>query len=238
MADKIDTRVSASIDGEIIRLMDGYNEETAQFVGGVANFFDAARESLSKLHNARELWQANSAVTKEGAVAIVAKEAQVLQPKVLKRYDLAVRDLEANIAHAEAQLAEPLIELASRGPVNAEVRAFARGLNRSEREAFMREALNNNDEATLASVLGAQPFLSGLTPLDKQHFLREYHTRKRPDLVRRLDVMRRAQERLLDVRPILFTAFSKAVGASPAEAAAYLRADEAAKAALNIEPQA
>jgi len=204
----------------------------------VANFFDAARESLSKLHNARELWQANPAVTKAGAVVIVAKEAQVLQPKVLKRYDLAIRELEANIAHAEAQLAEPLIELASRGPVNAEVRAYARTLDRKGREAFMREALNSNDEATLAAVLGAQPFLSGLTPLDQEHFLRNYHEKKRPDLVRRLDVMRRAQERLLDVRPILFTAFSKAVGASPVEAAAYLRADEAAKAALNIEPHA
>lgn len=238
MAERIDTRVSASIDGELIRLMDGYNEDTAQFVGCVANLFEAARQSLSKLHDARELWQSNPAVTKEGAVVIVAKEAQALQTKVLKRYDLATRDLDANIAHAEAQLAEPLVELASRGPVNGEVRAYARSLDRKGREALMRQALDSNDEATLAAVLGAQPFLSGLTPLDQQHFLRKYHESKRPDLVQRLDVMRRAQERLHDSRPIIFTAFSKAVGANPHEAAAYMRADEAAKAALNIEPTA
>lgn len=238
MPDNIDTRVSPAIDGELIRLMDGYDDETAQFVGPVANLFDSARQSLSKLNDARELWQSNPAVTKEGAVLIVAKEAQALQTKVLKYYELVTRDLEANISHTEAQLAEPLIELAGRGAVNGEVRAYARSLDRKGREGLMRQALDNNDEATLAAVLGAQPFLSGLSLLDQQHFLRKYHERKRPDLVRRLDVMRRAQERLHDSRPILFAQFARAVGASPAEASGYLRADEAAKAALNIEPMA
>lgn len=238
MADNIDTRVSPPIDGELIRLADGYNEETAKFVGGAASVFDAARQALSKLHNARELWQSNPAVTKEGAVVIVAKEAEGLQAKVLKLYDLATRDIESNIIHAETQLAEPLVEQASRGPLNGEVRAFARSLERKDREAFMRQALDSNDEATLAAVLGAQPFLSGLTPLDQQHFLRDFHTRKRPDLVQRLDLLRRVQVRLNDSRPILFSAFSKAVGANAHEIAAYVRADNAAKAALNIDPTA
>lgn len=234
MVEKIDTRISPAIDGELIRLMDGYTEETAKFVGGVASFFDVARQTLSKIHEARTLWQSNPAVTKEGAIVIVAKEAQSLQTKVLQRYDQTAQGLEANIAHTEAQLAEPIVELASRGPVNAEVRSYARGLNTKERNAFMREALESGDEATLAAVLGAQPFLSGLTPLDREHFLREYHTRKRPDLVQRLDVMRKALERLHDSKPILFKQFEKAVGASMGDAAALMRRDDAAKAALKI----
>lgn len=234
MVEKIDTRVTPSIDGELIRLMDGYTEETAKFVGGVASFLDVARQTLSKIHDAKDLWFSNPAVTKEGAIVIVAKEAQSLQMKVLQRYDQTAQGLNANIAHTEAQLAEPIVELASRGPVNAEVRAYARGLSTKAREAFMREALESGDDATVAAVLGAQPFLSGLTPLDKEHFLREYHTRKRPDLVQRLDVMRKAKERLDSTRPILFAAFEKAVGASMGDAAALMRRDDAAKAALKI----
>jgi hypothetical protein len=238
MADKIDTRVSTSLDPENLRLSDDYTDETAKFVGGVVNAFNDAFVTLGKLHDAREAAEGNGAWTPENRVIIVKKEADKHQERILRRFDQAARDLEANIKHTESQLMEPLREQAGLGSLNGEVRSFVRGLNRSEREAFMRQALGQDDDATLTAVLGAQPFLSGLTPLDRDHYLRDYHTKKRPDLVRRLDVMRRFEERLHAARPILFTQMSKAIGATPDVAAHLQRADEQALAALNIEPTA
>ena len=102
----------------------------------------------------------------------------------------------------------------------------------------MREALERDDDATLTAVLGAQSFLSGLTELVRDHYLREYHTKKRPDLVRRLDVMNRFRERLDRIGPIIHAQFEKAVGARPGVVSALNRANEQALAALKIEPTA
>lgn len=102
----------------------------------------------------------------------------------------------------------------------------------------MRQALDQGDDATLTSILGAQPFLSGLSRIDHEHFLRAYHEKKRPDLVRRLDVMRRFEERLDASRPILFGQFSKAIGADAGVAAHLQRANDQAIAALKIEATA
>ncbi|UUR08238.1 hypothetical protein [Sphingomonas glaciei] len=238
MADNIDVRVSVSLDPENLRLDEGYNDETAQFVGSVVNAFNDAYVTLGKVHDLRELWLANPAVTKEGAVVIVAKEAEKHRDRVLGRFDKAARDLAANIEHTEKQLMEPLREQAGLGSLNGEVRAYVRGLQRKEREAFMRQAFEQGDEATLLAILGAQSFLSGLTKLDQDYFLREYHTQKRPDLVRRLDVMRKFEKRLHAAAPILRAQFAKAIGEQPGVVAHLQRANEQALAALKIEPTA
>lgn len=238
MADDPDIRISLSLDPESIRLTDGYNDETAQFVGSVVSAYTDAYDVLGKLHTARKLWESNQAVTKENAVIIVAKEAEKHRARVLKRFDLAARDLQANITHAESQLKEPLAERAGLGSLNTEVRSYVRGLDRKEREAFMREAMERDDLPTLEAVLGGQFFLSGMTNLDHDHHLRKFHERKRPDLVRRLDLMNRFKARLEGVGPILNAQFTRAIGAHPNVAAQLQDANDRALAALKIEPTA
>ena len=238
MPDNIDTRVSTSLDPENLRLSDDYTEENAKFVGCVVNAFNDAYVTLGKIHDARELWASNGAVTKEGAVVIVAREAAKHQERVLRRFDLAARDLAANISHTESELMKPLTEQAGLGTLNTEVRAYVRGLDHKEREAFLKGALERDDTTSLTAVLGGPSYLSGLTELDQAHFTRAYHEKKRPDLVGRLDAMRRFEERLHAARPVLFAQFAKAVGADARTAAFLQQADDRAKAALKIEPTA
>lgn len=238
MTCNIDTRVSPAVDPETYRSIEGVNDETAQFVGGVINTFNDAYVTLGKIHDARELWASNPAVTREGAVVIVAKEGDKQKLRVMKRFDLASRDLAANIEHAERQLMDPLTERAGQGSLNTEVRDHVKALSRSEREAFMTDALGRDDDLTLTALLGAPPFLSGLTPLDRDHYLRLYNTKKRPELVRRLDVMNRFRERLDRIGPVLHAQFARAIGAEPGVAAHLQRANEQALAALNIVPTA
>lgn len=236
MPDDIDSRVSPSLDPETYRLIEGVNDETIKFVGGVINAMNDAYVTVGKLWDARRLADSNGAFTEEQRILNVGRVAGEHKLRILKRIDLASADLAANILHTEKQLMEPLTEQAGLGSLNGEVRAFVRGLKRGEREAFMNEALERDDEPTLTAVLGAQSFLSGLTPLDRDHYLRLYHQKKRPDLVRRLDVMQRFRDRLDRIGPIVHEQFAKPVGAKPNIVAHLARADDEARAALKIEP--
>lgn len=231
----IDSRVSPALDPETYKV-EGYNDDTRTFVDGVVNAFNDAYVTVGKVHEARELWERNPAVTPENRILIVGQEADKQRDRVLKRLALAERDLRSNILHVEAKLMEPLTERAGLGSLNGEVRAFVRGLDRSEREAFMRDALDRDDEPTLTALLGAQHFLSGLTPTDRDHYLRQYHERKQPQLVRRLDVMQQVLDKFERNVPIVHAQFDRAVGAKPSLVGALNRANEQALAALKIEP--
>lgn len=234
----VNSKISPALDPETYRNIEGYSDETAQFVGGAMSAFTDAYDVLGKLHQAKALADSNPVFTEEQRVVLVAAESDRHRQRVLKRFDLASRDLAANIEHTERQLMDPLIERAGQGTLNGEVRSFVRGLDRSEREAFMNDVLERDDVPTLEAVLGGQPFLSGLTPLDRDHYLRVFHTTKRPDLVRRLDVMQRFRDRLDGIGPILHAQFAKAIGAEPGVAAHLQLANDQALAALNIQPPA
>lgn len=236
MPDNIDVRVSPALDPETYRLIDGVNDETIQFVGSVINAMNDVYVTLGRLHDARALAQSNPVFTEEQRVLLVGREADKHKGRILKRIDLASADLQATIEHTDKQLMQPLTERAGLGSLNGEVRAYVKALKPGEREAFMNEALERDDDATLEAVLGGQHFLSGLTALDRDHYLRLYHTKKRPDLVRRLDVMHRFRERLDRIGPIMHEQFARAIGAQPGVLAALNKANEEALAALNIEP--
>lgn len=236
MFDNIDTRVSLSLDPETYRAIEGYNDETRTFVDHVINAFNDAHVTVGKLWDAREAADGNPGWTEEQRILNVQRVAEKHRSRVLKRFDLASRDLAANITHTEDELSRPLTERAGMGTLNGEVRAFVARLERPKRSAFMAEALERDDGPTLEAVLGAQPFLSGLTPVDHEHYLRLYHEKKNPHLVRRLDVMNRFLDKLDRIAPVLREQFDKPVGAKPNVASAIKVANDRAMAALKIEP--
>ncbi|WP_126175022.1 hypothetical protein [Tsuneonella rigui] len=100
----IDTRVSPSLDAERFRLMDGYNDDTRQFVDGVINAFNDIYTTVSAVHDPRANAEANPAWTPENRVLIVSKAAEAQKNRSLTRLANAERDLRANIAHTEEQL--------------------------------------------------------------------------------------------------------------------------------------
>lgn len=238
MPETIDTRVSLSLDPETYRSIEGYNDETRGFVDHVINAFNDAHVTVGKLWDAREAANATPGWTEELRILNVQRVAEKHRTRVLKRFDLAHRDLLANISHTEGELSRPLTERAGMGSLNGEVRAYVRALDRPKRTAFMAEALERDDGPTLEAVLGAQPFLSGLTQVDHEHFTRMYHEKKNPHLVRRLDVMHRFREKLDRIAPILREQFDKPVGVKPNVAGQIRAAHDRAEAALNIEPTA
>ena len=237
MTVSIDSRVSPALDPETYKV-EGYDEDTAPFVGCIINAMYDAYVVVGKIHDARAAADRNGAWTEDQKVLIVGKEAETQKERVLKRLALAERDIRASIGHTEKLLSEPLTEKAGLGSLNGEVRAFVLGLDRPKREAFMREVLEANDEQTLTAVLGAQHFLSGLTAIDHDRYLRLYHEKKQPQLVRRLDVMKRVLGKFERNIQNVHSQFDKAVGASPSVVNRLSKANEQALAALKIVPTA
>jgi hypothetical protein len=236
MADKPDTRVSLTLDPERFRLIDGYNDDTRPFVDDVVSAYSDIYHTLQKIHDARVHAERNPAWTPENRILIVGRETAKQKERTLTRLARAERDLRARIAHTESELTKPLVERAGMGTLNAEVRAHFKGLDRPERTRLLREAMERGDGATLEAVLGGQYFLSGLTEIDHQHFVREYHERSNPQLVRRLDLMNRFLGEIERNGQVVIDQFDKAVGARPADVAAIHAANARAEAALKIEP--
>ncbi|HSX53890.1 MAG TPA: hypothetical protein VLG14_01205 [Sphingomonas sp.] len=241
MSDEVDTRVSLSLDPERFRLIDGYNDDTRQFVDGVINAYNDIHQTLGKAHTARALAESNPALTPENRVLIVAREVDGAKKRVLARLANAERDLRANIAHTESLLSQPLTERAGMGTLNGEVRAHLKSLSRSDREKFMTEALERDDVPTLEAILGGQPFLSGFTQIDHDHYVRTYHKRKNPQLVRRLDLMKRFLDEIERNTPVVHAQFDKAIGEKASVVAGLKQLEDQSKAAfaaLKIEPTA
>ncbi len=151
--------------------------------------------------------------------------------------DTVSRGLEANIRHAESELSKPL-EARALGALNGEIRGHARSLTRPERSKLIREAMEADDDTTLASILAAPAYLSGLSPVDHAHYVHQYHSRKQPHLVTRLTVLRSALEKVERDGRLVVKEMRKAVGAPSNEVEAIDRANEKALAALNIQPAA
>lgn len=236
MTSKVETRITPTLDPDTYREIEGLNDETAPFVGEVINTYVDIYHVLGKLHDARALAESNPALTPENRVLVVHREATKHRERVTARLASAERTLRDTITHTESLLSQPLAERAGHGTLNAEVRAHVKTMTRTAREAFMREAFAKDDEPTLAAILGGQSFLSGLTDIDHAHFVREYHSRKNPHLVRRLDVMNRFLDKLERSIPVVAKEFDKAVGAHRNVAGAIAHADQQMHDALKIEP--
>lgn len=237
MATPINIKVSPALDPETIFALDGYSEETASIVGPVFSAFNDAYQTIGKLHDAAALWRSNPAVTPENAILIVAKEGAKQQDRLLRGMDAALRGLEANITHAEAELSKPL-EARALGTLNAEIRGFAKTLSREDRSKLIHDAMDANDDTTLASILAAPPYLSGLTAIDHADYLHSYHARANPGMVARLTVLRAARDKIDRDGRLVIKEIRKAVGADSRQVQAIDKADTAAREALKIGPAA
>jgi len=237
MSTPVNTKISPALDPENILALEGYSDETASFVGPVFSAFNDAYITIGKLHEAAALWRDNPAVTPENAILIVSKEGDKQRDRLLRGMDSALRGVEANITHAEAELSKPL-EARALGTLNAEIRSHARSLSREERYKLLREAIDADDDTTVASILAAPPYLSGLSQVDHAHHLHTYHARRNPNMVARLTLLRAARDKIDRDGRLVLKEIRKAVGADAKRVQAIDKADAAARAALKIEPTA
>lgn len=240
MTTPVNSKVTPALDPETYLAIEGVNDITRGYVDDVISFMNDAYATLGKLHEAKDLVDGNPAWTVEQRVLMMSAEAIKQKTRLAQRLDRAVRDLESRIVRTEQELIKP-VQQAAAGPLAKEVRQHFKSLSGGERSKLIREALATDDEATLQAVLGAQPFLSGFSVVDRDHFIGIYHAKKQPHLVERRDVMVRVRD-LLNASGANGAAFHKAfevvVGAKPGDALAIEKANRRALDALKIQPTA
>lgn len=240
MSVPVNSRVTPALDPETYLAVEGVNDSTRGYVDDVISTMNDCYATLGRLHLAKDLVDSNPAWTAEQKILTMGAEVTKQKNRLAQKLDRTVRDLESRIAHTEQELLRP-VQQAAAGPLAKEVRQHFKGLSNSERSKQIREALEADDEATLQAVLGAQPFLSGLTAVDRDHFIGLYHAKKLPHLVERRDVMIRVRNLLNNSGAngsAFHRAFEHVVGAKPDEVLAIEKANQRALDALKIEPTA
>jgi hypothetical protein len=128
-------------------------------------------------------------------------------------------------------LSKPL-QTAADNSISAEVRKYVHDLPNDKRVDFISAALRKNDVKTLQAILGAQPFLSGITDEMQARFTRSLHELQNPVIAQRLEVMRRALALVEQRGGLIFTEIEKAVGARSDVIAQLRKTQDAASQAL------
>ena len=236
MPEQVDTRVSLSLHPHGVTAIEGFDESTAPYVAEAVSAFNDAYQTIGKIWDATEHGKRNGAWTEEQRVLAVGKVANKEQDRLCRKFDGAHAHIKKAAEFVDGELSRPLIERAGLGNLNGEVRAHAKALDRADRAKLLNEAMAANDTDTLQAILGAQPFLSGLSAPEHAHYLRRFHEQQNPALLARLTTMRAALDKIERDSGKLFSEIERAVGAPPATVRGIDAANERALAALKISP--
>lgn len=234
MPDQVDERVTLSFHPGSFIALDGYNEDSAKFIGDAVSTFNDAYRTIAKVHDATEHGAKNPAWTTEQRVLAVSKVAEKEQDRLLRKMDAALVNTTKAADHIERELSVPVTSKATLN-VAQEIRAHAKSLDGKQMD-FLRERIMAGDELTVSALLGAPSYLSGLTEDGQAVFTRMWHERQNPTLVARLTLLRATADKIERDGPLVMIEMQKAVGAKAATVRSIDAANERAIAALKIEP--
>lgn len=204
--------VTPALHPAVIEELPGY-EDHKGYVQGITEAFSVAYEGIADLHKARAAVARNPTMNEAAQLLMVAKEATKRMDAMTRKFDSATANLSKAIDAIEGDLTRPLATSAAAGPIPTEIRAYVHSLDNDKRSAFLNEAMANKDEQTLAAVLGAPSYLSGITEADKAYRVRRYHEQTKPELAQRLDLMKRAREMAHNRAGLIYMQIEKAMGA-------------------------
>lgn len=205
-------RVPLSLDPKNIEVIEGINDENIGYVRVAIEAFGEAQTALKRLSDARDQVRKDPSKTQANQILIIAAEAEKLQERMTRKMDLAVKTLSDGIAHIEKGLNETLTARADT-TLSREVREYVAKLPVEKRHGFLDAALKNSDLPTLHAILGAQPFLSGITPETRAHFTRALREKTDPAVALRVKVMKRALELVAKQGPLVLTEVIRVQGA-------------------------
>lgn len=230
----IKNTVSPSLHPAIISSIAGY-EEAKGYVSHATTAIDEARQSIEAVITARQKLAYDETRSPKYRILMTAQLAEKYLVGLQKKFESSWDKLHAGINHIDKQLSEPMEQQAGTGTINGEIRAHAKALKTDERNKLIANALQSGDSKTVAAILGAPAYLSGLHEVEQERYTRMYHEATNPDLTKRLEVMQQAKEKLEQARPVIFKELEKAVGASKFEIEKLKAASSEAEAALVLK---
>lgn len=211
MADNIKVRVSADLHPENVEHLDGYDDDTAVFLGATRDAFDTAYKFVDAIYDVREAALSDPTLTPAAAILKTDDFANKRLSSVTKLFDSTIANLGKSIDSYERELTAPVMEKGAR-LVAQEVRSHLKGLKPEERHKTIQQAHDNGDEVVMCALLGAPALLSGVTDEMQAVYLRLWREKSEPVKAQRLRAMRAAKERLENRGGLVLKEMIKAVG--------------------------
>jgi len=182
----IDTRVSLDLHPQQILGMAEYDSDTAVNFTDTIAAFDEARKAVSKIYDAKQAVAGDPTMNDAAKLLKVDDLAGKLLASVLPRMVKAENYHKEAVRLIEQSFSEPLNQRAAQ-TISVEVRAYVKALaehqgtstvdKRQKLSAlgFLMNAINEHDHDTMSAVLGAPPYLSGITRENQQMLKRRWH---------------------------------------------------------------
>ncbi len=231
----IDTRVTPTFQSANIRAMAEYDADTAPVFGPVESAFDLALQTVASIHDARTAAENDATLTENARMVMTADFADRVTERATRAFDYADTALRNNVAALEQALSAP-VQARAATSIAVEIRAHVKGLKAEGGSIldFVQRAIDSGDHDTVASVLSAPAYLSGLTPEQQAVMLRRYHEKTSPQTAKRLAAAKAAQEYLNRNSGLLWKQIEKAVGGDFRKIAQLRKGVSASKKAFGV----
>ena len=218
MPTPINTNVTPALHPDnVLAVIDTDDAELVADTAPAVEAFTTAYTALASLHDAAATLKFDSSYTDDGRTLAIAALADRKTLDMAKAFDKAAFAVSSKVKLLESQLNAPLSQSAERTHIAAEIRVHVKNMKTEERMTFVREAIERKDAETVGAILGAPPYLSGMSPLEREHQTRQWHRTTQPEKQKRLESLLKVKDMLDNHAGKVHTEPLKTVGATRAQ---------------------
>jgi hypothetical protein len=230
--------LSPSIHPErILSLVPDEHDDVRGYLKDATEFFANTHSVLERIDNAYRVSMTDTTITPDARSARLEKETTAAHDRAFAARGAAIESLQKKISHTEGELNRPL-EAAAATPRSNELRQVLRTLttakiNEAIRAALTAEQRTPQQTELLNATLGAHALTVGISELDQAMHIRAYNEKTQPQVLRRLEIMRKALTVVQSVKPELLRSQFEGSMRSPFSRASAIRGvSESAASAL------
>jgi hypothetical protein len=185
---------SPSFDIGVLEGIDGWADHK-DHVPGATSALGSAHEALKQIDEAYAVLQKDTGKNADQKLAVLSVSAEKRFDAVYAAIGTSIQNIHKGIANHEAELSKPYTDKG--GSKNSEeVRGMLRAMPEKQRRETISKAVADGNDLVLGAVLGVDPFLTLSNPLEHRLWQRQLAERRHPELVKRIQVMRKAAETL------------------------------------------
>lgn len=185
-------------------------EEHGAAVAPAVTALDAMHAALASVIDARAKSDRDPELGAESArVLKVADYADKLSTSATRSYDAANAHLQSQIKSVQTELNQA-VTTGTHTALAGEIRAHAKS-HKSPMQ-FVSELIASGDAQSVSAVLGAPPYLSGLTEQMRAALTTQWNAKRNPSLTAKLALLEAASERLDRAGVAFFPNVEKAMG--------------------------
>jgi hypothetical protein len=220
---EVDHMVTLDLHPQVVASLPDFDEETRGELQQVVDAFDGAYQSVRKVRAIKEAAMADPTLTPAAQILAAADSADRVFAQAASKFDKVTANLNSGIKNLESELSAPLTQRAAH-TISVEIRSYVRGLSevtntstldkrpRQSALGFIQAAIAAGDGDTVAAILGAPAYLSGIDPNTQATFLRLWHEKANPTAAKRIRAMQAALDLMGERSGRLHTELEKVVG--------------------------